>query len=384
MLNSKDKFGYYQVGAYNTYSKVEAIELGTRLGIHPHWNFNEEFFSNYAWHVEPVEPLEELYRRRAQQIREDYDHVVLFYSGGADSENILSTFLNNNIKFDELATYNYLSADSDPDSFFNSEQVRVSYPRIKQLQEAGIQFKHRVIDMSDTVVNILTDDHYRNNRGYYACSHFGVSHLAKSYIREKVEEYQTIIDSGKKLVFVWGAEKPRIYKENNRYCIRFLDVADSGTATRTQMLNRDWEHDELFYWAPESADIVCKQGHVIKRFFEKYNLYKEDSYFSDTLIKLPGIEYIFANKDTEDGLSYRNLINMLIYPGFNPKIYSAGKPISVISSHRDRVFNQDPVYGTQLGRLKSHLLSLDPYWMSDTTNIEKGLKLCVSPNYYLE
>jgi len=382
--NNKDKFGFYQVGNFRTYSKVEAIELHQRTGIHPHWNFNEEFFSSYNWTVEPVETLDELYARRAQQMRNDYDYVVLFYSGGADSANILDTFVKNNIPFDEIATFNHYQVDADPNSMLNSEQLRISYPKIKELQQQGIRFKHRSIDMSEITAGILVDTHYNLNRAYYASTHFGATHISKSYIREKITDYQQLFDQGKKVVFVWGSEKPRLYQENGRYCIKFLDLLDSGVAVRTQMSNRNWEHDELFYWSPESVDIVCKQGHVLKRFFEQHKIYKSDDYYSEKLINLPDIKTIFSNRYTEDGLSYRNLINLLIYSKFDTRTFSYGKPISLVMSGRDQEFNKDMYYGQQVEKLKSHLLQLDPYWHNDINDINKGLKLCISPAYYLE
>ena len=382
--NNKDKFGFYQVGNYKTYSKVEAIEMHRRTGIHPHWNFNEFEFSNYNWTVEPTETLEELYARRAQQIRETYDHVVIFYSGGADSGNIVDSFVNNNIHFDEIATYAYWAADPDPDNYFNSEQLKVSYPRIKQLQDQGIKFKHREIDLSNIAADLLENNHYRFDRVYYGSSRWGISHLARGYIRDHVTDYQKLIEQGKKIAFVWGCDKPRLYKENNRYCIKFIDIIDGGISARTQLINREGEYDELFYWAPEAADIVCKQAHVLKRFFEKYKIYKEDKYYSDTLIDLPGLEFIFTNQNTEDGLTYRNLINTLIYPGFDCRMFSVGKPRGHIESHRDTVFNKDTNYRIQLDFIKSHISQLDPYWFSDSDDFNKGLKGCISPAYYLE
>jgi hypothetical protein len=381
--NNKDKFGFYQVGAFETYSKVEAIELHKRTGIHPHWNFNEAFFSSYNWTTEPTETLEQLYKKRAEQIRNDYDYVVLFYSGGADSENILDTFVDNNIAIDEIATYNHNQVDSDPASMFNSEQLKISYPRITALQNQGIKFKHRSIDMSEITAKILTDSHYNTNRGYYSTSHFGVTHISKSYIRESIPEYQKLIEQGKKVVFVWGSEKPRLYQDDGRYCIKFLDLIDSGVSIRTQILKNEWEYDELFYWSPEGADIVCKQGHILKRFFEQHKIFKENDYHSDKLINLPNVEDIFANRYTEDGLSFRNIINLLIYPKFNSRIFSCGKPTSVVLSLRDQAFNNDAYYGQQVKKLKSHLSQLDAYWHNDVLDINKGLKLCISPSYFL-
>jgi len=382
--NNKDKFGFYRVGNYRTYSKIEAIEMHTRTGIHPHWDFNEAEFSSYDWTVEPTESLEELYAKRAQQLREDYDYIVIFFSGGADSGNIVNSFVNNGIAFDELATYAYWAADPDPDSYFNSEQLKVSYPRIKQLHDQGVKFLHRVIDFSDIAANILEIDTHRLDRAYYGSGRWGISHLAKGYIREHVADYRRLIEQGKKVAFVWGCDKPRLYRENNRYCIKFLDVVDAGISSRTQIVNRDWEYDELFYWAPEAVDIVCKQGHILKRFFEKYKIYKEDKYYSDTLIDLPSLEFIFANQNTDDGLSYRNLINTLVYPGFSDRTFTIGKPQSLVTSQRDNVFNKDTGYRIQLDLLRAHLSKLNPYWLNDPNDIERGIKCSISPAYYLE
>jgi hypothetical protein len=310
--------------------------------------------------------------------------VVLFYSGGADSGNIVDAFVDNGIRFDEIASYNFYKADPDPNIFFNAEQVNVSYPRVKKLQQQGIKFRHRIIDMSDAAFKIITDKSYNLNRAYYGTARWGVSHVTKGQIRDYVEDYRRLIESGKKVVFVWGIDKPRLYFENNRYCIRFLDIVDSGISCLTQINNKPWEYDELFYWAPEAMDIVCKQGHILKNFFIKHKIYKQEKYYSDTLIDLPELDKIFANQNTDDGLSYRNLINTLIYPKFNLKTFTFGKILSLVTSSRDDVFNNDPEFGQQQAVLKQHLSQLDPYWMNDPNNIEKGIKASISPPYYLE
>ena len=65
-------------------------------------------FSKCDWTTEPEPgvPLSEYYRRRAQQIRDKYDYVVLLYSGGPDSNNILHAFVHNGIKIDEIVNIN--------------------------------------------------------------------------------------------------------------------------------------------------------------------------------------------------------------------------------------------------------------------------------------
>ena len=94
------QYGFYQVGEYKFYSKFEAQILSEKSGLPIRWNFNDEAYDCSNWQVEPVESIGELYRQRAQQLRDQYDYLVLWFSGGADSTNILDSFVLNNIKLD--------------------------------------------------------------------------------------------------------------------------------------------------------------------------------------------------------------------------------------------------------------------------------------------
>lgn len=383
--SDKDKFGYYKVNDFKTYSKIEAIELAEQERKMPIWCFNELAFSSYNWKVEPTETLSQLYAKRAQQLREKYDYIVIFYSGGADSGNIVNSFVDNGIKFEELATYNYWSLDPRTDSFLHAEQVNVSYPRIKQLQEQGVDFKHRPIDLSDFAFEVFNDSFWNTHRAYYSNGHWGTTHLAKTFIRERVDDYKKIIEQGKKLVFVWGTDKPRVLLENGKYVFRFTDmVVDSGPGTRAQMLNRPWEHDELFYWSPDCIDLICKQGHVIKNFFKKHKDLDPSEFNKDNNVALPDILKMFDNEVTEDGLSYRNLMNWLIYPKFDIKMFSKGKPHSTVYSLRDQYWLKDHLFKQQVDKLAQHFNTLNVRWWRDPNNIEHGIKFLYSPPYYLE
>jgi len=385
--NSKDKLGYYQVGDYKTYSKVEAIEAHARTGIHPHWDFNEAVFGSYNWKVEPTETLEELYARRAREIREKYDYVSIFYSGGADSGNIVNTFVDNGLKIDEIVTYNFHSLDPRRDNFFHAEQYQVSYPRLEELKKRGVDFKHKIIDLSEIAHSILIDPVVGNNLAYWTNCNYGITHLAIGYIRERDVDYQKLNDLGLRHAFVYGIEKPRIYVEDGRYCLRFTDMIDNGPSIRTQILDREHEHDELFYWDPGCCDLLCKQAHVLMRFLkmnqELIDL-NRDIRDDSKKIRIPMIEQTFTGRGTSDGLSYREILNWLIYPGFNPYTFSMGKPMSVLRSLRDEYWRKDVIFDQPFQRLTQHLAGLDPYWHRNIGNIEEGLKGMISPPYFLE
>ena len=119
-LSNKDRYGYYTVGSYKTYSKVEALEYHAQNKHAVQWHYNPEVYNNFDWTVEPPGSLDNWYRARALQIREQYDYLVIWYSGGADSDNILNTFVKNNIFIDEIASYKTDDVDRH-DSSTNNE-----------------------------------------------------------------------------------------------------------------------------------------------------------------------------------------------------------------------------------------------------------------------
>jgi len=309
---SKDHLGYYQVGDFRSYSKLEILEMSDQLKRLPTWNFNEETFSSYDWKKEPSKSLRELYADRARQLRKTYDHIVIFYSGGIDSQNIVDTFVENGIPFEEIATYNYHALDPREDSFLHGEQTYVSYPKIKQLQDCGIKFLHRPIDLSEISKEILLDSKWDQLRGYFGNTRYATSQLAKTYIRERTPDYMKIIESGKKLVFVWGVDKPYLVRtKDGKMSIEFNDQIDVGPGTRTQIVDREWEHDELFYWSVDCLDLMCKQAHIVKTFIKQN--FSEDFdpvlFSRETAIKERNLLDMLAANHITSNLTYRNLSN---------------------------------------------------------------------------
>jgi hypothetical protein len=278
MLNahlSKDKFGFYQVGKFKTYSKVEAIELSNATAIPVHWNFNDEEFGLYDWTVEPAESLKQLYQARARQIRERYDYVVLWWSGGADSYTMLRAFIDQGLFVDELATFHNFGGDGSWDTYLNAEVKRVAIPVAEKILESSPATKFRLVDHIDYQPNLFSVDDNKFDFLYKANAVFSPNQLARRYIREKNQDYLDLFAQGKRVCFVWGMDKPRVNLEKDRrYAIRFVDIVDNSVSPVTQSLNRDWEHDEFFFWSPDAKDLLCKQGHVIMRYLK--NIPPED------------------------------------------------------------------------------------------------------------
>lgn len=265
-LPKKIKFGYYSVGDLDFISKIAAIEHDHRTQHGVKWHFINEIFESYDWTLEPKESLQELYRQRAQQIREHYDYVVVWYSGGADSHNVLSSFLQHGIHVDEIATTHYGEADRDGNGYWTEEVAVTALPDLKEISKHHPATLIRYVDWTRYVPQIYQNE----SRHDWIYEHNGAvspNNYLRGWIRELDPHYKKIIDSGKRMVFVWGHDKPRIKLGNDgRYGIQFVDMINHVVSNRTQILDHPWEHDELFYWTPALVPLMVKQAHVIKRF----------------------------------------------------------------------------------------------------------------------
>jgi len=378
MISYPDRLGCYRVGDLKFYSKLEAIEMHTRTGIHPHWDFNEAAFSSYDWSVEPQDSLLELYRQRAQQLRDKYDYIVLIYSGGADSETILQSFLYNDIKLDEVASYVNYAGTGSKTSFMNEEIFGNAIPRLERLKEKYTWLKHRVIEMRDLQIEHFKNEKIKFSWIYSMNTFFDSNCVAREELALKIKDWADIINQGKKLCLVWGFDKPRLLNENDRYSMRFIDILDSGPTVKSFAGELPYS-DELFYWSPDLPQIVIKQGHMVKNYLE--NNYASSPFITTTRTdlaykKVNGTRY-WLNKDG---------LHAIIYPNYELAL-TAAKPANTVVTERDIWFysmeqSNDALLTWKMGVNKLWQV-LPDYWKNDTDDYMKGLKLCWSKDYYL-
>jgi len=376
---SGDQFGYYTVGStFKTYSKLQAIEEMQRTGTHLEWHFNQPQYSAYDWTREPTESLDELYRRRAQQIRDSYDYIVLWYSGGADSWCMLDTFLRHGIKIDEISNIVSYEADRNRHSVFNEEIFYTAIPAIEKILETRPDINHRVVDISKIINEMYLRPDIKYDYIYNIKGIASANSLARSYIREYVDDYKKIIDSGKRMCFIWGAEKPRLKLIDGKYHTCFIDVF-SETNLRLQSMADHGYYDEWFYWAPDTAPIVAKQSHILM------NVMRKTPDDSDWLSNISGAHL----PQTPGGRYLRNdIYHTMIYPGWDPGTLVAPKPQNLLLSERDNWFwNQNSATTESVrnaqGGLKELVKRVGDYWLNNTADLSRGIKGCIN-TYSLE
>jgi hypothetical protein len=377
----QDRLGCYRVGDLKVYSKLEAIELHTKTGIHPHWDFNEAVFDCYDWTKEPDTPILELYRRRAQQLRDKYDYIILSFSGGADSTNILSAFTDNDIKLDEIVTYVNYEATGERDNFMNAEYFNVAQPKSEELKEKYPWIKSRVIDLSTLALQHFVDKETKFGWLYENNMFFSPNNTSKDSLPLKIKEWADMIHAGKKVCMLWGHDKPRILHTDGKFSFRFIDFIDSGPTVKS-ISGKQPYYDELFYWTPDLPELLIKQSHMIMNYMKQTNILK--SPFIST--EKSDLAYVEVNK-TKYWLSNHG-VHSIIYPKWDIGTFSVGKASSVILTQRDTWFfnmnkTDDAYVGWKMG-IDKLFKTLPDYWKNAPNDFSKGIKACWSKDYFLE
>lgn len=374
-----DKLGCYRVGNLKFHSKLQAIEMQARTGIHLHWDFNEAVFRSHNWSIEPTDNILELYRQRAQQLRDKYDYIVLFWSGGADSETVRTSFNDNHIRLDEIVSYcNYQGSDSKTD-LMNSELFHRTIPQAQLLTHQFPEMKFRIIDQSTMYLDYF-NQHTQFDWIYNSNMMLTPNCVVRDSMGCQVKEWRDLIEAGKKLCVLWGHDKPRVFHENNRFSFRFIDIIDNGPKVKS-MAGLEPYTDELFFWTPDCPQIAIKQAHLVKNYLNSHAL---TSHFVSE--KKSSLAY-----KTVDGAKYwlnSHGVHQIIYPTWDISTFDAGKPASTIFSPRDHWFFNLENDNRALTAWKNGVAKLDltlpDYWKNNPLDFSQGIKACWSPDYYLE
>jgi hypothetical protein len=261
------KHGYYQIDNIKTLSKFEAYQLSGKDWSKVKFIFNDEIYDQYDWTVEPEEDIYELYRQRAHQLREKYDYLVLMYSGGVDSHTVLETFLNNNIKLDEVCTFSTSDFTKKYDKL-NQEVFNSAVPFINSLNLSKLGIIFRTIEIGQLIIDQWDDEFHFENFQFYANSAQWIT-VSRSYkFKSKIKDHMNLIEKGKTVCYIWGADKPSISIQENKYVFTVNDASvDFGTrqyVTRSIMKdNFSNFYDEAFYISRDAPKISIKQSHLL-------------------------------------------------------------------------------------------------------------------------
>jgi hypothetical protein len=272
---------------------------------------------------------------------------VLWFSGGADSTNILNSFVDNDIKLDEVASYVNYEATKDSYSWLNAEIYHVAAPVVDlaRIKQPGLQ--HTVVDISQSTLDYFLDRSAKFDWIYDVNTHNNPNSCGRDNIKLTVPHWRKLFDSGKKVGFIYGFDKPRLEVIDGKYYFKFRDNIDGAVNAECQRSNRSWEFKELFYWTPDMPNIPVKQSHIIKNYLKSAPeassfCFKDTGEQSDVKLMTGKWKYLKSC-----------VLHTLIYPGWVPVLYQLKAP-SLTFSPRDTWFfnlpDSDPAkYAWQAG-----------------------------------
>jgi hypothetical protein len=246
-----DIFYYDEKNIY--INRLDAIRSGNICKFY----YYDDFFSTLDWTKEPSESLQELYRERAQQIRETYDHVVVCYSGGIDSTQVLESFYYNDIHIDEILVVGALSQDDQfgTDRNHNGDLYWNVFPYLKDLH------------LPNTKISFVDYTKYFNDiNNFTLLQKYGVDYIEKIGIRTSVHnllwyDLDKFLNHKKHTAYVMGKEKPTV-KFDGRFSLAFHDISFTDYGNRYEYATGRRVN---FYSDPEAYKIILKQSHKIKQ-----------------------------------------------------------------------------------------------------------------------
>lgn len=267
------RLGTYRVGDECYLNRADAMLCASAVGGDVHWDFNESTFGTIDW-ATPIEtPLRELYRQRAQQLRDNYDYVSIFFSGGVDSANVLHSFIDNDILVDEIVMYRPANsahkANTQDRSNANiySEIEFAAVPHLRQhLRDPRTRV--RTLDLGAHVTRFLGNDDVMNQ--YRVAKNLNINYVSKVAMCMGDPTWHKLYLAGKKVCHIQGVDKPVISFRNGEYGFQFNDnmlcnIYEPGfMSAEAEMLVKNQFH-EMFYWTPDFPQIVVKQCQVLKQ-----------------------------------------------------------------------------------------------------------------------
>lgn len=257
--------------------------------------FNDHIYDKIDWQSPPNVSLPYLYKSRAQQLRNSYDKIILMFSGGADSTNVLLSFIDNGIKPDKVWSFGAWSHSIDKyNDYTNLEISKSAWPYLEKTKKMGIDVEY---------INLIDVDYtYQESWILDAPStRLAADTQIRKHLLFENPEIQKWVDQGKKVAFVFGHDKPRVMIDNGWWVCGFIDSV-LGHRWTSQIEHTDGPFTEYFYWTPDMPSLVHAAAHATINSFElKMSRKKLLSFFMNS-----------ADFDME---TYNYIVSKSIYPG---------------------------------------------------------------------
>lgn len=359
-----NKHGYYIVGEKYFNSKYNALLEASNTKLPMYWVFNY-----FDFHKQCIKPridisLLTLYKERAIQLREKYDYLILAFSGGADSDNMLKAFIDNNIKIDEvwcdwphhaIKKSGYVLNTSKSATNMPSEWFMVIEPALQQLAKSNPEIK---IHLSDCTKSPTEEDAEDTSTIVSALSVY-TSLKRYRYITEYVDKISVV----RSVALVVGQDKviPAISGES--YGFTFPDQC---VFLKSGMGNSGSHIIEYFYWTPDYPAIVVEQAHRVWDYLKMHQ-----SFMRQQLSNVETGSTGWRDRDK----SFDGIIKLICYPKWDFTKHQVAKSGHIINTQFSECiapFKAERFYQSWATNMRNNIGALDPNICFETPGVITG------------
>jgi len=378
-IEQNPKLGYYKVGEEIFYSKPQAYIRATELGFTPKWVFNPREFAQFDWSHEPESDLRELYRLRALQLREKYDYIRLECSGGGDSTTAAFAFLLNGIHLDEVVFRYPKQLDKDVvyDPFNTLPENTLGeweYAAKPLLHWIKTNYPNTKVTFYDYSENLLNEPYMQDESWVFATRDWFQPGHGVKFGNFGTTEHRNLAETGQSICVIYGVDKPRVALIDNEWYVVFVDVH----ANNPNPIIGDYTNitTELFFWTPDMPEIVAKQAHMIRQWFDM----PHNQQFKHITMFPSG-----ANK--RHRTTYENMVKSIIYHDYDQRTWQTAKPTNSFYNEMDHWFHinmkDTNIYSAWTSGLKFIVDKVDRNFLITEAGQPVGLVINHSPFYYL-
>jgi hypothetical protein len=320
------KNGYYQVGKQFFNHKITALVEATKNNQPVQWHFHDQVWKDFDWRYNDSLSLDHWYKERAKQLREKYDYLILAFSGGRDSQNVLRSFVDNNIHLDEVwsdwplsHTHGKFDQNSQNKSSTNmpGEWTFAIRPELDWLAKTHPAVKITITDSTQH----LDDEDKEDSLLVTPYAFYATIKRWKTVdgiIQQRNKKHNRV-------AVIVAHEKPRYDIVNDYMSIYF---SDQNFQLKSDNLADGIRNVEYFYWTPDLPELVRCQAHTILghlRVNKNAQLIQKYGFIDKT-------NKICFEKNTLYPAALRlDLTNSLIYPKWDSSKLQVNKPDGSIS-----------------------------------------------------
>ena len=327
--------GFYQVGNQNFANKIMALIESTRTKLPITWNFHDDVWDKVSIRLAEKLDMRTLFCERAKQLREKYDYLALYYSGGSDSWTVLDSFIRAGVMVDELIVNWPVKATRGVGAIFSykpnftdlhpsntlSEWDNFLEEDLKDIKNRFPKVIITISDWSESAANRLTEDSLMKTNSNFLIS---AQQIISGNFRSDSEIKAS--DFGLKTAYIYGTDRPSLYR-NKRICYMYFDDRHTRVNVSLESFGSTVEY---FYWTPDMPMLQISQARTVFNAFAN---------------KLLPISIFINNASNREAIiKFQNAVRRVTRPDYDFSRFQAGFTSASLFNDRLAWCNNIPEY----------------------------------------